>query len=70
MNILSKVFKWISASGLIISTFFIFNFYFVLDSKSMDGAQCMALFHSNHLEICYNLLRIQWEFCPIGSEID
>ena len=69
MNIMSKVFKWVSASGFVVSTFFVFNLYFVFNEKP-EGAHCHQLFNLKNVELCYNLKVANFDFCPIGANLD
>lgn len=67
MTFFKRFYKCILASHLIISSLFIFNFYAVFDTTSMDKAQCYALFESNNIQLCYDFHLNGPEFCPKDS---
>ncbi len=68
MNLLSKFFKYIIASQVFLSFFFAVNFYAVFDDKSIDIKQCIPLFKSNYVELCYNFTYGKLNYCPINSK--
>lgn len=66
---LKNLWKILVASQFILSGLFIVNFYAVFDNKALDGAQCIALFNSHQIELCYSLRLKGYDYCAIGSDI-
>ena len=69
MNLFKKAFKYFIASQILLSSFFVFNFYAVYNDKLSDKSVCYAFFKSNKIELCYDFKLGGMDYCPIDSTL-
>lgn len=65
MSLIKKICLLLILIHTLIGALCVINISAIYNDEHIDKQQCMILFNSQHLELCYNLIWQKLNYCPI-----